>query len=114
MRPITLATLSSVTTSPVIPLDYRASNPMATLNLIVTGTNTTTVQVTDDDVFAPGFNPLTANWIALPSPAAFTGATASQTGSFSVSAYTGLRLNMTAWTSGGATLKIISNSTLGV
>lgn len=113
MRPITTATLASVTPGNPVVLDYRAGNPQIGLNLLVTGVNTSSVQVTDDDVFAANYNPLTGNWFALPNAAAFTGATASQIGSVDVASFTAIRLNMAAWTSGGATLKVIQNSIAG-
>lgn len=113
MRPVTLPTLASVAASNPIVLDYRAGEPQIGLQLIVTGTNTSSVQVTADDVFAPGYTPASGNWFPLPNAAAFAGATASQIGTFDVSSFTAVRLNMTAYTSGGATLKLIQNSMVG-
>ena len=114
MRPVTLPSLAAVAASAPVVLDYRSSNPIVGLQLIVSGSNTSSVQVTDDDVFSPLYVASAGNWFALPNAAAFAGATTSQIGSFSVTGYTALRLNMTAYVSGGAVLKVISNSTLGV
>lgn len=85
---------------------------MLGLQLIVTGTNTSTVQVTDDDVFAPGYVAASGNWFPIP-VAALVGASASQNATLAAAVYTAVRLNMTAFTSGGAVLNIIMSSMPG-
>ena len=85
---------------------------MLGLQLIITGTNTSTVQVTSDDVFSPTYVAASGNWFPIPI-AALVGATANQNVTLDVAVYTALRLNMTAWVSGGAVLKIIMSSTPG-
>lgn len=111
MRPVTMPTLGSVTVTNPCPLDYRAGNPQVSIQLIITGTNTSTVQVTDDDIWAPTYVAADGNWFSCP-VAALVGATASQIATMS-GLFTAVRLNMTAWTSGGATLKIVPASNIG-
>lgn len=111
MRPVTMPTLGSVVAGSPCPLDYRAGNPQVSLQLIITGTNTSTVQVTDDDVYATDYVAASGNWFSCP-VAALVGATASQISTMS-GLFTAVRLNMTAWTSGGATLRIIPASNIG-
>ena len=111
MRPVTLPTVGSQAASSVCPLDYRAGNPQVSLQLIVTGTNTSTVQVTDDDVYATDYVAASGNWFNCP-VAALVGATASQIATMS-GLFTAVRLNVTAYTNGGATLKIVPASNIG-
>lgn len=93
-------TLSSVTTSAPIPLD-RAANPFSVgLKLTVTGANTSSVEVTEDDVFDPTVTP---TWIALTAMSALTATT---TGNIAFNC-TAVRLNMTAFTSGSAKLQVM-------
>lgn len=66
-------------------------------------TLTYTVEHTFDDVFAAGFNPATANWIAHSTLAAQS-ATKDSNYAFPVMA---IRLNVTSWTAGGATLQVL-------
>ena len=113
MRPVTLPALASVAASAPVVLDYRSGYPAIGLQLIVTGSNTSTVQVTSDDVFAAGYAPASGNWFPVPI-AALVNATASQNATLAAAVYTAVRLNMTTFISGGATLKIIAASTQGV
>jgi len=72
MRPI-VYTITGVGNSAVFPPDHYVSPFNVTLGATVTGTVTYTVQYTFDDVFAPDFNPATANWVDHPSLTAQTG-----------------------------------------
>lgn len=95
------ATLSSVTTSPPIPLD-RAANPF-TVGLVievVSGTNTSKVQMTLDDVFDSTVTPV---WIDHATLAAIT----ATTGGSLTFPVTAVRLNMTAFTTGSAFLMVM-------
>ncbi len=104
MRPIRV-TVGSATTSAVVPLDQYISPFNVGLGIVLSaGANLTyKVQHTFDDVFAPTFDPATATWF---DNATITGKTASFDGnySFPVSA---IRLNVTPWTSGTATLNVL-------
>ncbi len=111
MRPVTAPVLAAVAAGSPIVLDYRAGNPLLSVQLIVTGTNTSTVQVTNDDVFASGYVAASGNWFSCPI-ATMVAATSSQLGNMS-GLFTAIRLNMTAWASGGATLKIVAASNQG-
>lgn len=93
-------TLSSVTTSATVPLD-RSANPFSVgLVIEVTGTNTSKVQMTLDDVFDPTVTPV---WFDHSTLAAVSTTTS---GNIAFNC-TAVRLNMTAFTSGSATLKIL-------
>lgn len=93
-------TLSSVTTSNPIPLD-REANPFSVgLRLVVSGTNTSSIEVTFDNIFTPGITP---TWLGL---TGLTGLTATTNGNIAFNV-TAVRLNMTAFTSGSATLQVI-------
>lgn len=99
MRPQQV-TLSSVTTSAPIPLD-REANPFSVgLKLVVTGTNTSSIEVTLDNVFD---STITPTWTGLTS---LTGLTATTNGNIAFNV-TAVRLNMTAFTSGSATLQVL-------
>jgi len=93
-------TLSSVTTSAPIPLD-RSANPFSVgLVIEVTGTNTSKVQMTLDDVFDPTVTPIWFDHSTLSAVSATT------SGNIAFNC-TAVRLNVTAFTSGTATLKVL-------
>lgn len=104
MRPIRV-TLSSQTSSDPIILDtYRnpfnvgigvALSPAASL--------TYTVEYTYDDVFSSSFNPATATWYAI---SALAAKTASLDGTIT-SPFTALRLRVSVYGSGSATMTVI-------
>lgn len=72
MRPVTL-TLTGPGVSAVCPPDIYLNPFNLTLQTLVTGTVSYSVEYTKDDVFSPTFNPATANWIAVTAiPAAST------------------------------------------
>lgn len=104
MRPIQV-TVSSLSTSSVIPMDTY-QDPFSAgvaVSLSVGATLTYTVQHTFDDVFAPGFSPTTAKWF---DHATLVNKTASSDGNYA-SPVTGIRLNVTAYTGGSATMTVI-------
>lgn len=93
-------TLAAVAVSAPIPLD-RSANPFSVgLRLVVTGVNTSSVEVTEDDVFDPTVTP---TWTAL---TAMSGLSATTTGNIAFNV-TAVRLNMTAFTSGSAKLQVM-------
>ena len=104
MRPIRVA-VSSATTSQVVPLDQYISPENVTIAVTLSaGANLTyKVQYTFDDVFAPAFSPATATWF---DHATITGKTASFDGNFAFPV-TGVRLNVTPYTSGTATMNVL-------
>jgi hypothetical protein len=104
MRPIRI-TVGSATTSAVIPLDQYISpfNIGIGVSLSVGASLTYKVQHTLDDVFSPTFNASTAVWY---DHATLTGKTASADGNYA-SPVTAIRLNVTPWTSGTATINVL-------
>lgn len=108
MRPVSAATLAAVAAGTLIALDPRGENPQLSVQVVVTGTNTSTVQVTNDDIYAAGYTPGSGNWFSAP-VAALVGLAASQIATMS-GLYSAIRLNMTAYTNGGATLRIVPSS----
>lgn len=93
--------LGSVVAGATIPLDREANPFSVTLVIeVLSGTNTSKVQYTVDDVFNSAVTPI---WIDHATLAGITATTAGNI-AFPVTA---VRLNMTAWTSGSAQLSII-------
>lgn len=93
MRPVTVQAGASPASSPVIPLDIYLKPFDVTMQCVVTGVITYSVEWTNDDVFSPTFDPATANWFAA--AANVTGATTSQVATLQ-SVVTGLRVRTTA------------------
>lgn len=104
MRPIRVP-VSSATTSQVVPLDQYISPENVTVAVVLSAGASLTykVQYTFDDVFAATFNPATANWN---DHATLVSKTASADGNFAFPV-TGVRLNVTPYTSGTATLTVL-------
>lgn len=104
MRPIRV-TVSSQAASKVIPLDQYISpfNVGFAVNLSAGATLTYTVQHTFDNVFAEGFDPAAAVWYNHASLFDKT-ASADSNYAFPVSA---IRLNVTAYTGGDATINVL-------
>ena len=104
MRPIRV-TLGSQTTSAVIPTDTYAVpfNVGIGVALSAGASLTYTVQHTFDDVQSNTFNPATATWFPHASLAAKT---ASSDGNYAYP-ITALRLNVTVWAGGTATMTVI-------
>jgi hypothetical protein len=117
MRPIVYTIIGgsgAQTVSPVYAVDHYISPANISLNVVVTGTITYTVQYTFDDVFAAGYNPNagSANWTNHPTLAAKT-ATADSNISYPVR---GIRVISPASpsSSGTATLTIIQGGGAGL
>ena len=104
MRPKSV-TVSSQTASAAIPVDYTQQAFNLGVAVVSTGTLTWSVQVTLDNVLDPTVTP---TWIAAPSS---TGLEAGTGGTNEVSVITvpcrAVRLNVSAWTSGSATMTIV-------
>ena len=103
-RPIRV-TVGSQTTSVTIPLDtYQDPFNVGLAVVLSAGASLTyTVQHTFDDVFASNFNPTTATWFPHATLAAKT---ASSDGNYAYPVVA-TRLNVTAWTSGTATMTVV-------
>lgn len=104
MRPI-VVTVSSATSSNVIPMDWNQNPFSVGFGVIVSGTLTYTVQYTFSDIFADGFTPASASWFDHPVVASQSG---SNVGNFAFPVR-GVRLNVSSWTSGTATLTVIQS-----
>ena len=104
MRPVRVSVGSQAVSRP-IPLDVNNGPFNVGVGVAVTGgaTLTYTVQHTFDDVWAPGFDPTSAVWFPNSSLAAKT---ASLDGNYAFPV-TAVRLNVTAWTSGTATMTVV-------
>lgn len=102
-RPIR-KTLSAAGVSAPVPMDiHNPANISISVTLSAGASLTYTVEHTFDDVFANTFNPATATWFPN---ATVAGETANQDGNYAFPV-TAIRLNVTAYTSGSATLTII-------
>jgi hypothetical protein len=105
MTPVQSPALASVTAGIAIPVNQYANNFNLGLAIVVpSGTNTSAVQYTLDDIYDPAVTPV---WFTAAAP--LTGVTASTAASFTIPC-TAVRLNMTAWTSGSAYLLVVSSS----
>lgn len=102
MKPTSVA-VNSVATSVTIPIDWRARPFRVSIGCIVSagGDLTYKVQHTFDDVFDPTVTP---TWL---DHSTLAGKIASADGSY-LSPITGVRLNVTAWTSGSVTMTVVS------
>lgn len=107
MRPIT-QTLTDASggakATPVIPCDLYLTPTNISLQVTVTGAATYTVEYTNDDVFAVGYNPNAASsqWTAL---TGMTAATANASTTI-VSPVTAVRMRQTAG-AGSTTLRVV-------
>lgn len=108
MRRITV-TVGSQDVSQPIPMDQRNDPFNVGIGVVLSaGANLTyTVQHTFDDVFSPSFNAATATWFPNSSLAAKS---ASSDGNYAFPV-TAIRLNVTAYTSGTATMTVIQAGT---
>lgn len=104
MRPVTV-TNTSTGTADVVVTDIYTSEPNYTVQLTVSGTNTSTIYYSVDDPFASYASSYAVNatWWTLPS---FSGATATTISSlsFPVRAF---KLDTTAYTSGSAQMLVV-------
>lgn len=106
-RPIR-KTLSAAGVTPPIPLDiYQDSATSVSVVLAPASTLTYTVEHTYDDVFAPTFTPASATW--FPNVDLNADTTNGQTNY--IAPVTAVRLNVTAFTSGSATITVIQAGT---
>ena len=99
MRPTTV-TRSAAGTSAWIPLDYKQNPFNVGLGLVISGTNTTDVEHTFDDIFDSSVTPAAFKHSTL------VGKTANADGNYAFP-IRAVRLNVTAYTSGSATLTIL-------
>lgn len=102
MRPMRV-TVSSATTSSPLPVDFKQSPVNIGIGVVVTGTCTYSVQHTFDDIFDPLVTP---TWL---DNATLAAATTNQSGNYAFPVRA-VRLNVTAWTSGTATMTVIQGS----
>ncbi len=104
MRPIRV-TVGAVAVSNVIPLDQYISpfNVGLGVSLSAGASLTYTVQHTFDDIWSPTFDPATANWF---SHATMVSKTTSFDGNYAYPV-TAIRLNVTVWVSGTATMTAV-------
>lgn len=107
MRPLNPVVLSSVATSPWIPLDIYVTTPHLQIDLVFTGTCTAQVDYTMDDVFNAAVTP-----VAETTPLVASGSASSTNDITKV--VRAIRLNMTAFTSGGCTMKVVQTGLTGV
>lgn len=104
MRPIRV-TVGSATTSNVLPMDQYISpfNLGLGVTLSAGASLTYTVQHTFDDIWSPNFDPSTASWF---SHATMVNKNTSFDGNYAYPV-TAIRLNVTVWSSGTATLTVV-------
>lgn len=104
MRPVRV-TVSAHGASTPIPMDVNQDpfNASLAVTLSIGAVLTYTVEHTFDDVFANGFNPATATWFPN---AGMASKTTSLDGNY-VAPVTAIRLNITAYSEGSATLTVI-------
>jgi hypothetical protein len=107
MRPLVPVVLSSVTTSPWIPLDIYNTNSHLQIDVVITGTCTAQVDYTMDDIFNPAVTP-----VAEATPLVASGSATSSNDITKV--VRALRLNVTAVTGGSATMKVVQQGLTGV
>jgi hypothetical protein len=104
MRPIRV-TVSSATVSAPIPLDTYQDPLNVSIGVVLSAgaSLTYSVQHTFDDVFAKNFDPSTATWF---NNSGLTAKTTSLDGNYNMPV-TAVRLNVTSFTSGTATMTVI-------
>jgi hypothetical protein len=104
VRPIRV-TVGAVAVSATLPLDQYISpfNVGLGVSLSAGASLTYTVQHTFDDIWSPTFDPATANWF---SHATMVSKTTSFDGNYAYPV-TAIRLNVTVWASGTATMTAV-------
>ena len=107
MRPLVPVVLSSVTTSPWIPLDIYNTNSHTQIDVVFSATATAQVDYTMDDVFNPAVTP-----VAETVPLVASGSATSSNDITKV--VRAVRLNVTAYTSGTVTMKVLQQGLTGV
>ena len=100
-----LAPAAPVNGAPIIlnNMAYNGVTFNVSLQVIITGTATYTVQYTQDDVFATNYDPSTGSWFSV---TGLIAQTASGNGSLAAPV-TAVRLAVTAWTSGTLTFVVL-------
>ncbi len=107
---INVQTLSSTGTTTVIPVYFKnlVQYPPSVLAFVSSGGSLTySVEVTNDDLQATGYSSSTGNW--QPFSASLSGQTASALGTLNA-LITGVRLHVTAYSSGSVTLQVAQAS----
>lgn len=106
-RPIRVSVSGIGVSAPIVLSSYnRPFNIGVGVKLTVAASLTYTVQHTYDDVFASTFDPATATWYTSQFGGNQTPKTADADGNYSAP-ITATRLNISAWTSGTATMTVI-------
>ncbi len=104
MRPIR-KTVSTVSASEPVPLDHYISPSNVTVDVLLNGTGITyTAQYTTDDIYADGYSAASGNWSSISG----VGGSASATGNIAFPV-TAVRLDVSAVTTGDATLTVIQS-----
>lgn len=98
-------TVSSATTSQAVPINLkRYKQGVGLIVTLSSGANlTVSVQVTGDNIFAPGYTPASGKWNNHDDLNALT---ASANGNLAYPV-TAVRLNVTPWVGGSVTLSIV-------
>lgn len=107
MRPVRY-TLAGVSDGAVIPLDIYIAPFSVSIGTTVTGAATYTVEYTLDDIWAPGYDPATGNWVPL---AGMTDETLSAN-TILISPVTGVRMRQTVGV-GSVLLQVVQAGAVG-
>lgn len=108
-------TLSSATVTAPVPVISvtnlnKAAAPWLQPSMMVVlsagASLTYSIEVTGDDVLQSGYNPATGNWSAMTNMSALTASAVATLGA----AVTGVRLHITAYTSGTATFQFVQQT----
>lgn len=108
MRPVTVS-VTGVGSSAPIPMDVYLNPFNVSMQCTVNGVVTYNVEWTNDDIWAPGYNPATGNWFAA--AANLTGATTAQTGTL-ISPVTAIRIRNSAG-AGTSTMRVVQSGAVG-
>lgn len=110
MRPVRY-TVSSATSGAVIPMDQYLGPFNVGIGVAVSAgaSLTYTVEHTFDDVFSPTFSAASATWFPN---SGLTDKTASADGNYAFT-ITAMRLRVSAWASGTATLNVLQSGAVG-
>jgi hypothetical protein len=100
MRPIVVTKAGSTGTTAWIPMDYKQSPFNVGLAVVLSGTATYDVEHTFDDIFDPNVTPTAFKHSVL------TAQTTNKDGNYAFPVRA-IRLNVTAWTSGNATITLL-------
>ena len=103
--PSSTVRIATQAASNIIPINLRKFSNGVGLVLTISGTLTASVQVTGDDVQGRDYVPSAGNWNEHDT---LTNLTTSDNGNLAFPV-TAVRLNVSAWTSGSATLSVIES-----